>query len=79
VPAAGQRIALADDAVYLLVSFDWAEPGYIAKVPKAGGGATKLVTDTLNPSSLVVDAQYVYWTEPGRDAARDGRIRRIER
>jgi hypothetical protein len=74
-----QRIALADDAVYVLVSFDWNAPGYIAKVPKAGGGVTKLVTDTLNPKAFAVDGQYVYWTEPGRDAAHEGRIRRIER
>ena len=73
------QLALADDAVYVLVRFDLVSPGYIARVPKTGGGATKLVTDTVNPHSMAVDAQYVYWVEPGRDGQRDGRIRKIAR
>lgn len=77
-----RHLALASDAVYVLVSFESpAEPGYVAKVLKSqtGGDALKLVTDTTRAHALAVDAQYVFWTETGADGARDGQIRRIAR
>jgi hypothetical protein len=71
-------IAVAGDSIFWITSGDSGPPGYLARIPSAGGPPLKL-TDVNGPGGIAVDGQFVYWTEIGNSSDRNGRVMRLPR
>jgi hypothetical protein len=71
-------LAVTSDAIYWITAGDSGPPGYLARIPIAGGAAVNVATAS-HPVGLAVDAQYAYWTEFGTLGSRDGRVMRVAR